>query len=300
MKSIITLLLGGLGNQMFQYAVGRSLSLKYGVPLKVDTSILLDHRPGVHAVNREYDLDIFNLQVDAATWNERLRYNAHSLSLPLKAVNRIANQVLGDRVRREPSFGFDMKLLIEAACPRYISGLWQSPRYFEDIKDQIKEDFTFKSILPNELCNLGARISRKNSVCLHVRRGDYVSVKSNNETIGFIGKNYYREALLQLRRQTDIAHIFVFSDDIEWCRRELHWIEYETTYVEHFTPGKRHAVDLHLMTMANHYIIPNSTFSWWGAWLSPQKQKCVIAPRDWFKDRSLDTSDLCPLDWIRI
>jgi hypothetical protein len=300
MRTLITQLLGGLGNQMFQYAAGRRLAVDNNLRLLVDTSILEDHSPGRHEVNRHYGLGIFKLQVEKASQAERWFYNAQVLPLPVKVLARCLRPISAKLIYREPSFVYDEGLLRRAPPPHYIHGLWQSYRYFEPVAAEIARDFEFRCPLPEAARWISARLQTSAAVCLHVRRGDYVE-GSASASMGFVGEAYYRAADQALRNQLGCEPTyFVFSDDIDWCRRELRWLGAETIFVDDVYAGRDAAHELHLMSLGANFIVPNSTFAWWAAWLSKAPEKKVIAPTQWFLDPSVDTSQLCPPSWQRL
>lgn len=180
--------------------------------------------------------------------------------------------------------------------PVLIVGYWQSNKYFHDAEEIIRRDFEFKT--PHETTNpeLSRALQHPNSVAVHVRRGDYVSNPQAAVVHGTCGIDYYIEAAHLLRQRCPNAVFFVFSDDLPWARANLRFLE-----PCHFVMGdtREPARDLHLMTMAQNFIIANSSFSWWGAWLGRAPNKVVIAPRRWFAN-GRDTPDLIPNDWIRL
>jgi len=145
---IITQLLGGLGNQMFQYAAGRRLAHDHGLELKLDVSLLLDHSPGRHHVNRNFDLDLFAIDPVFATPSERWRYNAHGLPIPVRLLRRLLWPLSCRSACIEPSFRYQPDLFQCAKPPAYLTGLWQSWRYFHPVEDLIRRDFTFRQSLP--------------------------------------------------------------------------------------------------------------------------------------------------------
>lgn len=295
---VIVQLMGGLGNQMFQYALGKSLAIANNTTLKVDTSVLLDHRSGVHVVNRNYELDIFRLHVERASSWDIWRYNTHSLSIPGKIAGRLYKIVAGDLTIRERHFHFDETIPVMKG-DIYLSGTWQSYKYWQNEKE-IRSDFQFNHKLEGSAISLAERIDRVPSVCLHVRRTDYITVKGSKDTMGFIGLDYYVKAIAQLNNMYSGLHYFIFSDDIEWCRENLVFIPAPVTFVSNQYDGAKPSIDLALMSTCKHFIIPNSTFSWWAAWLSGNANKTVIAPQKWMNDKTLDTKDLIPERWIRL
>jgi len=142
------------------------------------------------------------------------------------------------------------------------------------------------------------RISAVNAVCVHIRRGDYVSNPTTNQFHGNCSLEYYRPAMGIMALKVEDPNYFIFSDDPEWASDSLKGASSMTT-VDH-NKADRNYEDLRLMSLCKHHIIANSTFSWWGAWLCKYTGKIVIAPRRWFRDELLNTSDLIPTGWKRI
>jgi hypothetical protein len=296
---IIVQLLGGMGNQMFQYALGRHLSVKNGVPLKLDTSILLDWKPRRHLVNRDFDLDIFRLDPLIASKKEIAAYNPQLMTSAEKIYFHLKRKLGIRPACKEKAFSYDPHVL-QLTGTQYLAGLWQSYKYFEDIEELIREDFQLRNDIGAYSAPLLHRIQQANAVCINVRRTDYVDVKQTADVMGFTGPNYYKDALSALTARVSDPHIFVFSDDIEWCRGNLQTGHAEVTFVDHAHAGKKFSDYFRLMIACKHFIIPNSTFGWWAAWLSGYKDKVVIAPKKWMNDPATDTADLIPPSWIRL
>lgn len=293
---IIVELLGGLGNQLFQYCLGRRISLEYGVPLFVDTALLEDTAPGRHLVNRKFALDIFDIEIHRAPLMHRLRYSAAGMPRSVRGALRLLGVTQPHRRLVEKKFGYDPDVL---KCGRtaYLSGLWQSQEYFKPVQSAIRQDLKFRFTLPVTVSHLSGSIQQSNSVCVHVRRTDYLSTPTHNSPMAYLGLDYYKNAVELICRRIQNPKFFVFSDDPEWCQKELLFIPNATVVgTEH--AGYKDSAHLHLMTLCRHFIIPNSTFSWWAAWLSEGTDKVVVMPHAWFKDSSLDTSGLCPHGWL--
>jgi hypothetical protein len=291
---IIVRLEGGLGNQMFQYAAGRALAARHGVQLKLDLASLLDRTPrSTPYTFRNYDLDVFTLHAEFATPADVSVFNCfYKPGSVLSYASRAWKRIFGSRGAEQ---GYQYNAQFDSFGPdTYLSGNWQSPKYFSRIESEIRADFTFLPMAPN-IQTLADEIAQPGSVCLHVRRGDYVG-NSSHETVGL---DYYTKAVALLAEKTQVRALYVFSDDIAWCREHL-MLGYPTTYVGDEYQGFKASGNTYLMSRCSHFVIPNSTFSWWAAWLSPNPQKIVIAPKAWFPDASIDTSDLIPQDWIRI
>ncbi|MFH0816512.1 MAG: alpha-1,2-fucosyltransferase [Methanobacteriota archaeon] len=280
---IIARLRGGLGNQMFQYALGRHLALKNGAPLLLDLTELESTKL------RKYELGFFNIAAKTisdyqighfARWGRNLRLGLDS--------KRWAET-------KEQSKFFDPRVL-ELRGDVYLDGYWQSEKYFNGIRDTIREDFTFKTEPDPSNEKMLEQIRRSNSVCLHVRRGDYVADQITNRFHGTCGLDYYREAANSIKARVPDAQFFVFSDDLDWASANMN-LDGRSTIVG--VNGTDKGVDdMRLMSNCKHFIIANSSFSWWGAWLSKNPGKIVCAPKRWF--READEGDIIPESWVRI
>jgi hypothetical protein len=288
---IITELMGGMGNQMFQYALGRHLSLKNDTPLQLDAGYLLDRRPREGFVFRNYDLDIFNVDVQFASKRISDTYGVYRGRISSR-LNKIFFKPL--RYKKEANMRFDPQLLNESDN-LYLSGFWQSEKYFSSIEEVIRNDFNFRTPISKNARELQQKIRGTNSVCLNVRRGDFVS----NPVHGTMGTDYYSQAVSSLKGDIGEPVVFVFSDEIEWCKDNLR-IESETHFVTHEYAGHKFRDYLELMSSCKNFIIPNSSFAWWGAWLSTFENKIIIAPKVWFQDSSLNFQDVVPENWRRI
>lgn len=291
---IITNVIGGLGNQMFQYAFGRALSLRYGVPLKVDLREFEDY-----ATHNGFMLDkLFRVHAVRATSADRrnvLGWRGHIISLKLLR-----------RPGFEPWRGHN--LLVQdlaqgaahytaAASERcYLLGYWQSEAYFGNAAEQIRSDFEFLPELGGANQIWAQRIVDRMAVSVHVRRGDYASDPQTNATHGLCSPPYYERAMAYVAARVSNAEFFIFSDDLAWCRRTL-VIRYPHHFVDCNT-GPASFEDMRLISLCRHHIIANSSFSWWGAWLSKHANKIVIAPVHWFQH--IPTPEVVPPYWIRL
>jgi len=179
----------------------------------------------------------------------------------------------------------------------YLAGYWQSEKYFQDAEPIIREDFTFKIPMASRNEQIAEKIAQANAISLHVRRGDYVNNPHTKATHGICSPDYYRDAIGYMAKQIENPHFFIFSDDMPWVRSQMK-LDFPCYYIEH-NSGAESYNDMRLMSMCQHHIIANSSFSWWGAWLNPYPNKIVIAPRKWFANNS-DTDDLIPPGWIRL
>jgi len=292
---IIVRLQGGMGNQMFQYALGRALSIKNEVPLGLDLTFLLDRTPIPNFTFRYYDLDVFNIQANVASKNDiPFLYRKHNLGIFMRYIDYFRRKLINTPGKEKKVCHFD-PVIMALESDVYLEGWWQSYKYFEDISDIIRKDFTLKDKLPLHIENLMEVIEKENSVCVHVRRGDYVG-NSNHE---IVGKEYYDLGIEKIKKTVKIDKIYVFSDDIKWCEENMKF-SFPTMFVGQEYVGVKNEGHLMLMKSCKNFIIPNSSFSWWGVWLSEHKDKIVIVPKQWFGDKTINSDDLIPKGWIRI
>lgn len=294
---VIVQILGGLGNQMFQYALGRAIAHRTGAPLLLDTNVI-EHAH--QQTQRSYDLDIFKLQPTYATRADVARYHSHGAGLVGKIAHRIRGASGAPEIVHQYKFEYQPAIL-DLAPPVYITGYWQSHRYLTDIEDALRSDFEFREALPPAAAGLAQAIAQPGAVALHVRRGDYTGPKYAH-FIGPCGIDYYRRAVARVRETVERPAFFIFSDDLAWCRANFDWLGGEVLFMDYATPpgSKVNASDLQLMAHAECFIIANSTFSWWAAWLAGDRAKLVIAPKTWFKLAELSTDDLIPSHWERL
>jgi len=277
---IIVKLIGGMGNQMFQYAFARSISLKTNTEFKIDLSFLKRKDLGENFTYRDFDLDIFNISENII--KEIQTDNLQSVSEKMFSYSQETVNTI------EQNIGNDL----------YLDGYWQSYKYFEEFEDYIKKDFTFKNLVENNkdtnVKNMFKDIIKSNSVMVNIRRSDYL----NNNFHGVMGSDYINESSKIIESKIDNPKYFVFSDDIEWCKENIKLNN--MVIVDHKYKGDRFDLYLQLMKSCKHFIIPNSTFAWWAAWLSNNKNKIVISPKSWFTDFNINTNDLIPSNWVRI
>lgn len=286
---IVVKLIGGLGNQMFQYAAGLRLARHHGSVLKLDLTGY-KHQENL-ATPRRFELNSLNISAGIAD-----PADLPTASRLLKIKSRLTGHA-PLRVIKEKNFRFDSNIL-EASDNSYLDGFWQSEEYFKDQAEAIRTEFKVKNP-PNQLNGkILDEISKVQAVSLHVRRGDYVKDKKTNLFHGISSIDYYRSAIKLVAQRVPQAHLFIFSDEPDWCKANLKFTQ-PTTYVDHNSPDQGFE-DMRLMTACQHHIIANSSFSWWGAWLDPRPAKIVIAPKNWFQDPSMDASDVVPDEWIKL
>lgn len=286
---IIIKLIGGLGNQLFQYALGRRLAYDHNTALKLDLSWFQKQ------ILRTYQLDGLNISADIASSEEIASMTHPRLSGWMGRMEQAFQQ---HRVVREKTLSFDPFIVQRTPRNAYLIGYWQSEKYFLDIANELRQELTYRSP-PNRVNEDIMQLTLDtNSISLHVRRGDYISNPETSRILGFSGVDYYQKCIQMLASEVTDPHFFVFSDDMEWVKSNL-TINYPVLYIDH-NPVNHESEDFRIMKTCKHHIIANSSFSWWAAWLASYPQKRVLAPRRWFNDESIDSQDLVPASWIRI
>jgi hypothetical protein len=292
---VIVKLFGGVGNQLFQYAAARRLALMHHTELKLDITHL------THEAVRPYRLNPFRIREVLATPQEVAELKGTAKKGLERVVFR-AGQKMKPYYRRSVFAERHLKPfdpnILKTPKDVYMHGYWQSEKYFAEIQELIRHEFTVKyeQDAPNR--SMAKEIANVDSVSIHVRRGDYVSDPKTNRFHGTCDLDYYFRSVEFIAEKVPSIQFFVFSDDPEWVTGNLK-LRYPSTVVTLNGPSKGYE-DLRLMSMCRHNIIANSSFSWWGAWLNPNPDKLVLGPRRWFREAGLDTRDLLPNSWIRI
>lgn len=272
---IIVKLMGGMGNQMFQYAMAKSLSTKYNIPFVMDRNYI-DNFDW-----RNYDLDLFNIKES---------FVQH----PIQAIP--VDEGWSDLSFNEKIYNlFDNNYLKSQNI--YLVGYFQNIGYTEPIYNELIKDFKLKNPITNQrTLELLNDIKNSNSIMLNVRRTDFV----NNSFHGTMDVDYYSKAISIINEKVSNARYFIFSDDIDWCKENLSNIE-NSFIVDHSYKGDRFGEYLELMKNCKHFIIPNSSFAWWSAYLCTNKDKIVIAPNRWLLSDELSVDIINDkLNWIKI
>lgn len=281
---------GGLGNQMFQFAAAASLAHGLGVDFAFDMDFFN------RGYSRPYGLDVFNIEKKEA---KGFKYKA------LWALRKhIKNSFFGLNVYGEKDFNYE-KRFEEITDNTYIYGFFQSHKYINP--EVVKKYFTFKAAPDEKNARLIKDMKARDSVSLHIRRGDYVQKKRYAGVYNHLDLNHYSRALEIVAKKLETPVVYVFSDDINWARENLTFkncplclkkgARFE--FVSHNT-GEKSYEDLRLMSNCKHNIIANSSFSWWGAYLNENPQKIVAAPKKWFQKIKNKPYDLYPQNWVII
>lgn len=264
---IRTVMLGRLGNNLFQYAVGRVLAERHGVPLVMDASWF--NSAGWSQVNC-----IRRLPIQAKITR---RFSIGSRAL-LKLTGKHHWEFLGKpEVRENPANQTFDPAVLSAPPDCMMFGYFQSPLYFREIEDLLRKEINLTSVFaeppPESLCKL---LRADDSVAVHVRRQDFTTLP----VFQVCDLNYYKGTMNLLRARLPSARFHIFSDDPEWCKK--YFICDDETVVDLPQSASDPLLDLHLMSLASHHIIANSTYSWWAAWIGKKAGQIVICPPRWF------------------
>ena len=263
---------GGLGNQMFEYALYLKLK-SMGKEVKMDDFTC--YGPG----ERKKMLDVFGVTYEVMSQEEYIQMTDSCLKLS----HRIRRKLTGRKnlSYREADSNFDPEILRRE--PALFEGYFQTEKYFEDIREQVREAFTFRNFTPvQQVLEYQAQMEGCTAVSVHIRRGDYLLPKHKHLYEGICDEAYYEKAIAQMKEKYPEARFFVFSNDPEWVK--AHYTGPEYVVVEGNDEDAGYA-DMYLMSKCDHHIIANSSFSWWGAWLNPAQDKTVMAPKKWLNGR---------------
>lgn len=285
---IIVKLMGGIGNQMFQYAVARRLAYIHRTELKIDVYSWFNKQS-----LRTYELKALHIIENIASEEEVKKFAFKRQGLTKKILGKPLEPATNYITEKFYHFDPEILMLPDGV---YLDGYWQSDKYFKDIAMTLQREFTVKYPLVGRNRELAEFVQSRESVALHIRRGDYISDPKTMQFHGVCGADYYSRSVQKIEKVVREPHFIVFSDDPVWAKENLS-IRYPSTIVDHNSPDKGYE-DLRLMSLCRHHIIANSSFSWWGAWLNAAPNKVVIAPTRWFKSGDYNTKDLIPNTWV--
>lgn len=276
-------IIGGLGNQMFQYALARTLEKKFGEPIYVDTTMF-----DTYNVHNGLEIErVFDLKLNRADIRDikRLTRYAHTYT-----IRRIYSRLLPVKksVCREPLDGAFEQSIFTQNTDRYYDGYWQNSCYFKDAETEIRQTYRFALPLDAKNRELSEKImASQHAVGVHVRRGDYLK---SSIYAGICTIEYYKHAVEYIKQHIDSPlHFFIFSDDALWCKCNLEKIMGDSpcTFID-WNHGTDSYKDMQLMSLCRHNIIANSSFSWWAAWLNQHQNNLVIAPTRWLQTKNVN------------
>jgi hypothetical protein len=288
----IVKVIGGLGNQMFQFALYKALQKQHP-----EERVLIDlhcfngyHKHRGFEIGRVFDADFEEASLrDVA----RLAY-----PYPNYQTWRIGSRILPARktmLKEKADFTFEPSA-ISRVDSTYYDGYWQHEEYFKNMREELQKLYTFPPFEDKQNQATAERAASSNSCSVHIRRGDYLTDSLRKGTNDI---SYVIEAVKKMETVTRPDAWFVFSDDILWCKSHLKEIlpHDDTTFID-WNNGDNSVHDMNLMSICRHHIIANSSFSWWGAWLSKHDDGTTIAPAKW-----MNMKDVCspvPDNWIII
>lgn len=281
---------GGLGNQMFQYAFGRSLSEYYGENLVLDVSSFETDTKRSFALNK-YVLNP-NIEVSSSLVNKLLATKM------IRAALTTQKKVLGFNAfvyLENNSFEFDKGTY--STRLRRFNGYWQSYKYFDDIKKDLIKEFNFNYDKSGDASGILNQIINNNSVGVHVRRGDYRTCSSASDKHGCLPVTYFINAIQYMNGVMDRPIFYVFSDEIEIVKEEFKDLNAKIEYVSVISDDSD-ICELFLMSRCKGNIISNSSYSWWAAYLN--RNDTVVCPKKWFRENEITTCDLFPEKWKQL
>jgi len=293
---IISLLNGGLGNQLFQYAAGRSLALFHRTDHVLDVSQYGDE---VFSNQTPRNLDIidFNISSRVAVDQDLAKLRPSNFMLS-KASRSFKNKFL-------KKYYLDWHPEIFSAGNKlYLDGYFQCEKYFIDVFQELRNEFTLREEYLLSIANILSKIqSDQPSISIHIRRGDYVNNLRIRHIYDICTLDYYSRATQELIQQFPNARLYIFSDDINWVQSNMPIFKNATLISDMKTisgENLRPSQELFLMSQCDHHIIANSSFSWWGAYLNASSSKVVIAPNIWNRSKFFHQNDIIPEAWMRL
>ncbi len=279
---IIIQLAGGLGNQMFGYALYLQLK-RLGRQVKIDIQTKYQKTDARPVQLRE----VFGISYDTASREEIIAITDGSMAIRDRVRRKLTGRKSLSYVEKDKRFDANVLTLEDA----YLEGYWQSEKYFKSIEKQVRDAFRFRNLkLSVQMQRYLWEMQQGQSVSLHIRRGDYLEAEATFG--GICTPAYYERAIARMRERHPDCHFFVFSNDIAWCKEQLTGKEF--TIVEGNDEATGY-VDMYLMSRCRHHICANSSFSWWGAWLGDAPDKEVLAPQQWLNGwdcRDIYTEDM--------
>lgn len=286
---------GGLANRMFQYAFSRSLVYK-GYNVLYDTH---NFKPRNRMTYEDVSLNDAFPGVDIPTIpNDAFRFSCIN-GRKGKFLRFLNTLVKNEKYIFEPQFRYCPEVYSKILPNCNLIGLWQSEKYFEDIKQDIRSQFVFRPFYDERNISIGSKMSKENSVALHIRKGD--DYTRDCMWKGTCTKEYFEAAINYIRDNVINPVFYIFTDNKNWVRENLLDVNY--TLVD-WNPvkGKENFRDMQLMSCARHNIISNSSYSWWGAWLNSNPEKIVVAPKVWFNPEleSYRNNEIVCKDWIAL
>lgn len=288
---VITKITSGLGNQLFQYALGRHLAIQNNTRLWFD--LRWYHSTYETDTVRHFKLDRFSIDYDLLDFSPWLYVSKATRLLPGRSLRPLID------TRKEQHFHLDPTVPQAKGAFITLDGFWQSEEYFRPNEAEIRRELTFRRTPGPTFAQYAQQIrAAQTPVSLHIRRGDYVNHPEFSQSFGALGMPYYEKALALMIEQHPNITLFIFTDDPGWVSQHMPFAQMSVLVTN--TGPDADVDDVELMSLCHHHIIANSSFSWWGAWLNPRPDKRVFAPKQWFLNKPWDTKDLTPKTWLRL
>ena len=296
---IIINLKGGLGNQMFQYATAYAIHKKFKKKILCDIRLQEEYKktPPARNVPRNIELDLFDIDIKTPDKSDLIKVMQFNKSYRIRNYLAYFLDKFEFLALRERGRIYESRIFKYKYKNLYLDGYWQSEKYFNDFREEILKLYNFNKVKNlAENLKLIRDINLETAVCVNVRRADFL----NNPEHNTVTIDYYKTALnLLLKKIGRNVELYIFSDDISWCKKNFTFSP-RINFMEENRIGDRYYNYLYLMTCFKNYIIPNSSFAWWGAWLSSAKNKIVIVPKKWSGLVHEDKIDIVPNSWIKI
>lgn len=290
---ITTILSGGLGNQMFQYAAGKVLAERLNTKLKLDVSSFSTY---VSSTPREFELSIFNIHEEPLqSFKCKFLLKTNKWRKWLKGLYNYM-EVFTDSY----AIKYSSKFSEITNKNTVLYGHFQNPKYFQNKENIIHQIFTFRDALHGQNASLADEIKRNNSISIHIRRGDYITNKSASGNFVTCDVEYYDKAIEYTLKEHPDATFYVFSEEFDWIKENINFRNRPFHLID-WNKGINSYLDMQLMSLCKHNIIANSSFSWWGAYLNKNCDKTIIAPNKWFKEDYKNDllTEFYPKGWLR-
>ena len=273
--------MGGIGNQLFQYAFGRALSNKTNAILYIDKTWFEKDHGDIYSKRHLFKLD--NYSCNYRKTNKFIRFI-------FRKIKSIEEQV----------FKYDSAYFKIIGVINKFHGYWQSYHYFDFMGEQIRKEIQIRN-KSNEFIAAEHEIQKNNYICIHVRRGDYIENKKVSNLHGVLDLQYYLNSINFLESKFGEGrrlNKLIFSDDPEWCAENL---KIDSSFkIFDKENNLNDYEEIILMSKCKYFVIANSSFSWWSAYLSGAEGDHIVAPMTWFKDSNIEPKDIIPIDWVRI
>ena len=298
--------MGGLGNQMFQYAFARSVANRLGTSVYVDTSLLSRvARPASKGVSAARALDLIPIGVQPRMISSvaaQLLCDAPANSIFIKVLRKVLRSTRLSRLVLQEGHSYDESLVRSIRNQSVLVGRWQSESFFSEHADAVRDEYSFRFFTPTaDAISISKSFDPDCSIAIQTRRTDYVTEPRYAEAIGALSRDYVFDALALARRRlgTSKLNVFVGGDDVEWCRR-VFGSEPGVTILSSEHTQRGFVSHLWLLTHFKHHVICNGTFSWWGAWLGEKPGSCIVAPETWGRTSEATPERILPDRWLTV